>query len=82
MGAGSLIGDSVESFFKRQAAVLPGKSWFPFDQIDYIIGASLASMLVIRLQFKMYVWILLVWFLIHLLFSYLGYLLKFKNTPI
>ncbi len=82
LGTGVLVGDALESFFKRQIAVEPGKSWFPFDQVDYIVGACLFSALVTVLPLKMYLWIALVWFLIHLLFSYLGYLLRYKDSPI
>ncbi len=35
---GALGGDAIKSFFKRQLNITPGKSWFPFDQIDYVIG--------------------------------------------
>ena len=37
LGAGALIGDAVESFFKRQLDIESGKSWFPYDQIDYCL---------------------------------------------
>ncbi len=82
LGAGALIGDAVESFFKRQVAVEPGKSWFPFDQLDYIIGACVFSLAVTRLPLRLYLWILVVWFVLHLAFSYLGYLSHFKKAPI
>jgi len=36
---GSLVGDAIKSFFKRQVGVEPGQAWFPWDQIDWIIGA-------------------------------------------
>jgi len=39
VGAGALLGDAVKSFFKRRANIKPGKSWIPFDQIDYTVGA-------------------------------------------
>ena len=38
MGFGVLLGDSVESFFKRRRGIKPGKSWFPWDQLDCMIG--------------------------------------------
>ncbi len=82
LGVGALIGDAVESFFKRQLSVAPGASWFPFDQLDYIIGGCLLSALVTVLPPKIYVWIVLVWFVMHLACSYIGYLLHFKKTPI
>jgi CDP-2,3-bis-(O-geranylgeranyl)-sn-glycerol synthase len=82
LGFGALAGDAVESFFKRRASVPSGNSWFPFDQVDYIIGACVAALPVVRLPLISYVWLLLVWMAMHLLFSYVGYLLKLKDKPI
>lgn len=81
-GFGALAGDSVESFFKRQKRIAAGKAWFPFDQIDYIIGGCLASALVVRLGAVDYAAIFAFWFLMHLLFSYVGYHLNLKKSPI
>src|SRR5258708_20774506 len=50
LGFGALFGDAAKSFFKRQANVPPGRSWFPFDQIDYIIGGVVFSFFYIRLS--------------------------------
>lgn len=82
LGAGALIGDAVESFFKRQANVPSGEAWFPFDQIDYIIGGILLSSLVVTLSPLQNVTILLTWFGLHLIASYIGYLLHLKDAPI
>ena len=38
LGFGAMTGDAVKSFFKRQHGIAPGKSWFPFDQLDFIVG--------------------------------------------
>jgi CDP-2,3-bis-(O-geranylgeranyl)-sn-glycerol synthase len=40
---GALIGDIVESFFKRRIGKDRGEDWIPFDQLDFIIGALLFS---------------------------------------
>jgi CDP-2,3-bis-(O-geranylgeranyl)-sn-glycerol synthase len=40
---GALIGDIVESFFKRRLGKNRGEDWIPFDQLDFIIGALLLS---------------------------------------
>lgn len=81
-GLGALLGDAIESFFKRQTNIPSGGSWFPFDQIDYIIGGCLALAFVARLDVFEYVLILLLWFVLHLVFSYIGFLLKLKSRPI
>jgi CDP-2,3-bis-(O-geranylgeranyl)-sn-glycerol synthase len=82
LGIGALLGDAAESFFKRQRGIAPGHSWFPFDQLDYIVGACLLAAVVVVLPVKLYVCILVLWLLMHLLFTYIGYLLHLKERAI
>ena len=35
---GALLGDIIESFFKRRIGKSRGENWIPFDQIDFILG--------------------------------------------
>lgn len=66
-GFGALLGDSVESFFKRRAGIARGESWFPFDQIDYALGAIVLTSLYKPFPVIFYVKVVLVFFVIHLL---------------
>ena len=50
MGAGAMLGDSAKSFFKRRLEIAPGKSWIPFDQLDFVAGGLLALLPWIRLS--------------------------------
>jgi CDP-2,3-bis-(O-geranylgeranyl)-sn-glycerol synthase len=79
---GALGGDAIKSFFKRQVGVAPGKSWFPFDQIDYIIGGALAVLPFIHFTTWQYLLLVIVWLGIHVLSTYIGWLLKLKDSPI
>ena len=79
---GALGGDAIESFFKRQRGVAPGHGWFPFDQIDYIIGGAIVSMPFVQLTVLQYLWLIGLWLVVHVVASYIGYLLKFKERPI
>jgi CDP-2,3-bis-(O-geranylgeranyl)-sn-glycerol synthase len=81
-GIGALGGDAIKSFFKRQVGVAPGRSWFPFDQTDYIIGGSLAAAPFIRLTLVEYAMLLILWLAVHLGSSYVGYLMGLKERPI
>lgn len=81
-GLGALGGDAIESFFKRQRGVAPGHGWFPFDQIDYIIGGALVSIPFAQLTILQYVWLIVLWLIVHVVSSYIGYLLKLKERPI
>jgi CDP-2,3-bis-(O-geranylgeranyl)-sn-glycerol synthase len=81
-GAGALLGDAVESFFKRRRGTAPGQPWFPYDQIDYIIGGCLFSLAVVQLPLAYYIWILAVWLGMHMLFVYIFYLIGVRDKPI
>jgi CDP-2,3-bis-(O-geranylgeranyl)-sn-glycerol synthase len=81
-GIGALGGDAIESFFKRQRGVAPGHGWFPFDQIDYIIGGALVSMPFVTLSIFQYCWLIILWLIIHVVASYIGWLTGFKERPI
>lgn len=81
-GIGALGGDAIESFFKRQRNTKPGDGWFPFDQTDYIIGGAIATAAFIQLSVWQYIWLIVLWLMIHMAMSYLGWLLKLKDKPI
>lgn len=82
LGFGALLGDAIESFFKRQARIPSGESWFPFDQLDYIFGALVVIYPFVQIPFWAITTIFAVYFVLHLLVSYLGYKLGLKNRPI
>jgi CDP-2,3-bis-(O-geranylgeranyl)-sn-glycerol synthase len=79
---GALGGDAIESFFKRQRGVAPGKGWFPFDQTDYIIGGAIATMPFVSLSILQYALLLGIWLVVHVVSTIAGYFLGLKNSPI
>lgn len=79
---GALSGDAIKSFFKRRTDIKPGKTWFPFDQLDYIIGGLFISSLYYIPPVSIYVGVFLLYFGLHLLFSYIGFLLHLKSQPL
>lgn len=81
-GLGALGGDAAKSFLKRRLNIKPGTKWVPFDQIDYIVGSILVTLPFVTVAASYYFWMLIVWFLMHLLASYVGWLLKLKDQPI
>ena len=81
-GGGALLGDAVESFFKRQAGIQPGNSWFPFDQSDYIVAGLLASAVIVRLDSRQYFTVFGTWFLVHVVATYIGYRVGLRDKPI
>lgn len=40
---GALLGDLIESFFKRRVGKTRGEDWIPFDQLDFILGVLFFS---------------------------------------
>lgn len=82
LSLGALGGDALKSLLKRRSSVGDGDSWFPFDQLDYIAGGLLLSSLIVDLSLQVYVWTVVLWFGLHMAFSYLGFLLKLKAKPI
>lgn len=81
-GLGALLGDAIESFFKRQVGIKPGDGWFPFDQTDYIIGGAIATMPFVQLSIWQYVWLIVIWLVIHVVSTVIGYKLGLKDKPI
>lgn len=49
LGLSALIADAVKSLIKRQCDIRPGKSWPPYDQIDFVIGVLITASFFIAL---------------------------------
>lgn len=81
-GLGALAGDVFESFVKRQRGIASGGTWFPFDQLDYIIGGLALSALYAPLNLKGYALTIAVWFVLHLVATNTGYLVGLRERPV
>ena len=93
LGFMALVGDAVKSYFKRRRKIARGGSWFPFDQLDFVVfgllGILLASPLLpagwaVHAYFLD--WVVLVTLLVltpalHLLVNRIGYWLGLKDVP-
>ena len=80
LGFGALFGDSVKSFFKRQLNIKPGKSWIPFDQVDWIIGAILFSIFYVALSLYDVIFAIIIFGVLHPIVNLIGYFLKIKKN--
>ena len=40
---GAILGDLFESFVKRRLKIKEGKDWYPYDQLDFVLGALILS---------------------------------------
>lgn len=79
---GGLIGDAMKSFVKRQFNILPGRTWFPFDQIDWILGTIIFSIWFIDFELIFIIWALFIGLILHVLIKLIGYLLKLQDESI
>ena len=81
LSLGAMVGDLVESFFKRRLGLQPGASLPVADQLDFVIGGLLLSLAVAPPSLLMVTIIILITPPIHILTNLLGDLLRRKNPP-
>ena len=79
VGFGALCGDLIKSFFKRRVNIPAGKSWFPFDQIDWVIGAMVLGLFFVNLSWGQILITLFLGITIHLLAKVFAYLLGIER---
>jgi CDP-archaeol synthase len=72
-GVGTMLGDMAKSFVKRRLGIAPGHSWFPADQIDFVIGSLLFVGWYARLSVGDLVLILAISIVGHIAANHVGY---------
>lgn len=82
VGFGALTGDAIKSFFKRRINIPPGKSWIPFDQIDWVLGSMLISIPFVGIILKTIFWAVIMGFIAHIISKAFGYLIKINEQVI
>ncbi|MFH0876461.1 MAG: CDP-archaeol synthase [archaeon] len=80
MGFGALFGDLIKSFFKRRLNIAPGKSWKPFDQIDFLIGAICLTSIVYFPQIEIIAGALVIMPVIKVFFDHIGFYLGINKS--
>lgn len=80
-GFGAMAGDSFKSLLKRRLGIAPGKRWFPFDQLDFALGALLLVGFRASLAWPDAAVILAVTLVGALLVNRLSFRLHIKQTP-
>jgi CDP-2,3-bis-(O-geranylgeranyl)-sn-glycerol synthase len=79
---GALMGDLTGAFVKRRLNIPPGGLMPVVDQVDFILGAILFSLLVpIACSWGLYVVVLLITPPLHLVANYVAYRLNLKKNP-
>ena len=80
IGFGALLGDTIKSFLKRRFNVRPGARWFPWDQVDFIIGSLLFLCIIFVPPWQAALFLLIATPLLHIIVKHIGYYLKIDNA--
>lgn len=80
LALGAILGDMVESYFKRKKGLKPGKPWIPWDQLDFVLGAIILSAFVYVPDILVIVILLLISPLLHILVNHIAYWLKIRKS--
>ena len=73
LGLGAIFGDLIESFVKRRLNYEPGKSFVPFDQLDFVIGALIFIYPIVSLSLNKILIILILSFVLHVLVNHISF---------
>lgn len=79
-GIGAIFGDLIKSFFKRRLGRPPGSPWFPFDQLDLVIGALFFLLPVYVLPWENIIVLIIATPLLHILANVLAYKIGIKKV--
>ncbi|MFH1188163.1 MAG: CDP-archaeol synthase [bacterium] len=81
LGFGALFGDAFKSLIKRRFNVKPGDKFFPWDQLDLLIGAGIFISFVKPISLQMWIFYIGLALVAHPLANITGYKLGFKDVP-
>ena len=79
-GFGAIAGDAVKSFYKRRLRIASGSSWIPFDQIDFVIGATIAGIFFIPISFPVFIFAIFFIGCASYVVSFIGIALHIKKS--
>jgi len=79
LGFGALFGDLAKSFVKRRLNRKDGARFVPWDQLDYVLGIVVFSILIRPMSLFMVVILLVLGPFLSMLATRLGYALKLRE---
>jgi CDP-2,3-bis-(O-geranylgeranyl)-sn-glycerol synthase len=80
LGLGALLGDLTESFFKRRKGIAAGKSWIPWDQLDFVLGGIIFGGIFYVPAAEVMLLLILISPPLHFAVNYLGYLMGIRKS--
>ena len=81
IGFGALFGDLVKSFFKRRLGITPGRRWFPWDQLDSLLGGLLFMSFIYVPPWQAMLFMLISVPILHIAINHVSHYLGIKETP-
>ncbi|MDD5749713.1 MAG: CDP-archaeol synthase [Patescibacteria group bacterium] len=80
LGAGAILGDAIRSFIKRRLGIMPGHPWFPYDQIDWVIGAGVLASFYVPISWDKLLVAIILATLIHPAVNYFCYIIHLQKN--
>ncbi|WP_304105635.1 CDP-2,3-bis-(O-geranylgeranyl)-sn-glycerol synthase [Methanobrevibacter ruminantium] len=80
MAFGALLGDLVGSFIKRRMGLQSGEPAPIMDQLDFVVGALILSLLVVKISWEFFIIIAVLTLILHLGSNMIAYLLGIKDV--
>lgn len=80
LASGAILGDLAKSFVKRRLNKQPSTPWFPWDQLDLVIGAFVFSFFVYVPDWKIVSILIITTPLLHYATNFIGYKLRLKKV--
>ncbi len=80
ISGGALFGDLLFAFIKRRLKLQPGAIFFPFDQINYIIGASIFLTPIFKIKIEVWFLLLILTPILHILTTHIGFYLNLTKS--
>jgi len=81
LALGAMLGDVVESFFKRRLGKKRGEKWLFCDQLDFILGGLVLSLLIRLPELWLVITLLVATVFIHIITNIIAYKLGLKKVP-
>lgn len=80
LASGAILGDLMASFFKRRFNKNPGQTWFPWDQIDWVIGAFILTIPFIQIPINVILTTFILGLILHILTKIIGYWMGLEKS--
>lgn len=80
-GLGAILGDMIESSFKRQLNRKPGDPFIPWDQLDFVFGSLVLTywLIPITIRYQVILTIIIISPLLHIVVNHFAFYTKIRK---